>query len=40
MKGKPTKFGMKVWFLTSLDGFPFAFDVYTGKIDGEKGLFG
>ena len=41
MKGKPVKFGMKLWVLASSDGYPFAFEVYTGKSDlAEEGLLG
>lgn len=41
IRGKPVKFGMKLWVLASSDGFPFDFDVYTGKEDNvEKGLVG
>uniref|UniRef100_H2ZUM7 PiggyBac transposable element-derived protein domain-containing protein n=1 Tax=Latimeria chalumnae TaxID=7897 RepID=H2ZUM7_LATCH len=35
MRGKPVKFGMKVWVLASTERHPFAFDVYTGK-DGTR----
>ena len=31
MQNKPVKFGMKIWFLLSAQGYPFGFDVYTGK---------
>lgn len=31
MKGKPIRFGYKIWMLCSSDGYPFAFEVYTGK---------
>ena len=31
MRNKPVKFGMKIWFLASTQGYPFSFDVYTGK---------
>ena len=31
MRNKPVKFGMKIWFLASAQGYPFSFDVYTGK---------
>ena len=40
MKGKPIKFGMKVWILASDDGYPFSFDVYTGRSAGESGPLG
>lgn len=33
MKGKPVKFGFKIWVLASSGGFPFKFEVYTGKKD-------
>ena len=28
---KPIKFGMNFWIMASSDGFPFDFEVYTGK---------
>ena len=31
IKGKPVKFGYKMWMLCSADGFPFNFEVYCGK---------
>lgn len=31
MKGKPIRFGYKIRMLCSSDGYPFAFEVYTGK---------
>ena len=31
MRNKPVKFGMKIWFLASAQGYQFGFDVYTGK---------
>ena len=31
MRNKAVKFGMKMWFLASAQGYPFSFDVYTGK---------
>ena len=31
MRNKPIKFGMKVRFLASSQGYPFSFQVYTGK---------
>ena len=31
MRNKPIKFGMKVWFLSSSQEYPFSFEVYTGK---------
>lgn len=40
IRGKPIKFGMKLWVLASSDGFPFSFDVYTGKNDTGEGLLG
>ena len=30
-RNKPVKFGMKIWFLASAQGYSFSFDVYTGK---------
>ena len=33
MRNKPVKFGIKIWFLTSSEGYPFSFQVYTGKDD-------
>ena len=29
MRNKPVKFGMKIWFFASAQGYPFSFDVYT-----------
>ena len=41
IRGKPVKFGMKLWVLASSDGFPFDFEVYTGKEGiAQKGLVG
>ena len=40
MKNKPVKFGMKIWFLASSQGYPFAFQVYTGKSDSKEGPLG
>ena len=37
MRNKPVKFGMKIWFLTSSEGYPFSFEVYTGKDDSANG---
>ena len=37
MKNNPVKFGMKIWFLASSQGYPFAFQVYTGKSDSKEG---
>ena len=31
MQNKPIKFGMKVWFLASSQGYPFSFQVCTGR---------
>lgn len=31
MKGKPVRFGFKVWCLCSSDGYLYQFDIYTGK---------
>ena len=31
MRNKPIKFGMTVWFLASSQGYPFSFQVCTGK---------
>ena len=31
---KPVRFGYKIWFLTSSDGYPYAFDIYTGRSVG------
>ena len=31
MRNKPFKFGMKFWFLAPSQGYPFSFQVYTGK---------
>ena len=31
MKGKPVKFGYKLWVLCSSDGYPFMFWIYEGK---------
>ena len=39
MRNKPVKFGMKIWFLTS-EGYPFFFQVYTGKDDSANGPLG
>ena len=33
MKNKPVKFGMKIWFLASSQGYSFAFQVYTRNSD-------
>lgn len=35
IKGKPVKFGYKLWMLCSSDGFPYNFDIYCGK-DGKR----
>ena len=40
IRGKPVKFGVKLWVLASSAGFPFDFDVYTGKDVEYKGLVG
>ena len=31
IKGKPVKFGYKLWMLCSSDGFPYNFEIYCGK---------
>ncbi len=31
---------MKIWILASDDGYPFSFDVYTGRSPGESGPLG
>ena len=31
MQNKPVKFDMKIWFLASAQGYPFSFNVHTGK---------
>ena len=31
IKGKPVKFGYKLWMLCSSDGFPYNFKIYCGK---------
>ena len=36
IKNKQVKFGMKIWFLASSQGYPFAFQVYTGKSDSKE----
>lgn len=36
MKGKPVRFGFKVWCLCSSSGYLFQFDIYTGKIAESK----
>ena len=33
IRGKPIRFGFKLWVLASSDGYPFKIDVYTGKFD-------
>ena len=42
IRGKPIKFGMKMWLLASFDGFPFSYDVYCGKEEQQhqEGLVG
>ena len=37
MKNKPVKFGMKIWFLASSQGYPFAFQVCTEKSNSKEG---
>jgi DNA excision repair protein ERCC-6 len=36
IRGKPVRFGYKVWCLCSPSGYMFAFDVYTGKKEGAQ----
>ena len=31
IKGKPVKFGYKLWILCSSDGYPYNFEIYCGK---------
>ena len=31
IKGKPVKFGYKLWMLCSSDGYPYNFEIYRGK---------
>ena len=31
IKGKPVKFGYKIWMLCSSDGYPYNFEIYCGK---------
>ena len=33
IKGKPVKFGHKMWMLSIVDGFPYNFDIYCSKRD-------
>ena len=33
IRGKPIKFGYKVWMLCSLDGYPYQAVIYAGKTD-------
>jgi len=33
IKGKPVKFGYKMWMLSIVDGFPYNFDIYCSKQD-------
>ena len=40
MRNKLVKFGMNIWFLTSSEGYPFSFQVYTGKDDSVNGPLG
>ena len=40
MKNEPVKFGIKIWFLASSQGYPFAFQVYSGKSDSKEGPLG
>ena len=40
MQNKPVKFGMKIRFLISSEGYPFSFQVYTRKDDSENGPLG
>ena len=40
MRNKPVKFGMKIWFLASAQGYLFSFDVYTGKDMSSSGPLG
>ena len=40
MRNKPVKFGMKIWFLTFSEGYPFSFQVYTDKDDSANGPLG
>lgn len=35
LKGKPVRYGFKIWMLCSADGFCYQFDVYCGKKDRE-----
>ena len=40
IKGKPVKFGYKIWMLCSSDGFPYNFDIYCGKESRREGPLG
>lgn len=33
IRGKPIRFGYKIWMLCSSDGFPFQASIYCGKVD-------
>lgn len=40
LRGKPIRFGYKVWALCSSDGYPFQLDIYTGKDEQRKAPLG
>ena len=40
IKGKPVKFGYKLWILCSSDGYPYNFEIYCGKDESRTNLLG
>jgi hypothetical protein len=34
MREKPVRYGYKLWILAFWDGFPYAIEIYTGKVKG------
>ena len=38
IKGKPVKFGYKLWMLCSSDGYPYNFEIYCGKNESRTNL--
>jgi DNA excision repair protein ERCC-6 len=38
IKGKPIRFGFKIWCLCAPNGYPYQMDIYTGKSEGNEPL--
>ena len=40
IKGKPVKFGYKLWMRCSSDGYPYNFEIYCGKDESRTNSLG